>query len=96
VIDIGRNVWPVAVDAHELELALVNLVVNSRDAMPDGGTITITAKNVRLKPEDTPERLQGEFVGLTVSDTGCGIEAGVLPKYSSRSSRPNSSTRELG
>ena len=80
VIDIHRNVWPVLVDVHELELALVNLVVNSRDAMPDGGTITIIARNVRLQPEDTTEHLRGEFVALLVADTGCGIEAGVLPK----------------
>src|SRR5206468_5698340 len=77
---IPRNIWPVAVDVHELELAVVNLVVNSRDAMPDGGTITITAKNVRLRPEDTPEQLRGEFVALMVTDTGCGIRADVLPK----------------
>ena len=80
VIDIHRNVWPLLVDVHELELALVNLVVNSRDAMPDGGTITVTARNVRLQSEDTPEHLRGEFVALLVADTGCGIEAGVLPK----------------
>jgi PAS domain S-box-containing protein len=79
-IDINRNIWPVAVDVHELELALVNLTVNSRDAMPDGGTITITARNVRLQPEDTPERLCGEFVALMVTDTGCGIEPAILPK----------------
>jgi PAS domain S-box-containing protein len=79
-IDVGRNIWPVAVDVHELELALINLVVNARDAMPDGGTITIRAKNVRLQPEDTPENLSGEFVALTVADTGCGIEGDILPK----------------
>jgi len=80
IIEIPRNIWPVAVDVHELELALVNLVVNSRDAMLEGGTITITAKNVRLRPEDTLEHLSGEFVALVLSDTGCGIEADVLPK----------------
>jgi two-component system NtrC family sensor kinase len=79
-IDIARDIWPVAVDLHELELALVNLVVNSRDAMPEGGTVKITAKNVRLRPEDTPERLRGEFVALMVIDTGCGIDTDVLPK----------------
>jgi PAS domain S-box-containing protein len=79
-IDVGRNIWPVAVDVHELELALINLVVNARDAMPDGGTITIQAKNIRLQPEDTPEHLCGEFIALTVADTGCGIEADILPK----------------
>jgi two-component system, NtrC family, sensor kinase len=80
VIDVRRSVWPVAVDVHELELALINLVVNARDAMPDGGRITITARNVGLQPEDTPERLKGEFVALMVTDTGCGIEAGLLSK----------------
>ena len=80
MIDIGRSVWPVAVDIHELELALINLVVNARDAMPDGGMITIRAKNFRLQPDDTPDRLSGEFVGLTVADTGCGMKADILPK----------------
>jgi PAS domain S-box-containing protein len=80
LIDIRRNIWPVVVDVHELELALINLVVNARDAMPDGGNITITAKNVRLQPEDTPEHLSGEFVALMVMDTGSGIPADVLPK----------------
>ena len=80
VIDIRHSVWPVAVDIHELELALINLVVNARDAMLGGGTITITAKNLRLQPDDTPDGLHGEFVALTVTDTGRGIEADILPK----------------
>src|SRR5689334_8099322 len=79
-IDIPRNIWPVAVDIHELELALINLVVNARDAMPGGGTTTITAKNLRLQSEDTPDGLCGEFVALRVTDTGCGIEPDILPK----------------
>ena len=62
LIDIRRSVWPVAVDIHELELALINLVVNARDAMRGGGMITITAKNLRLQPDDTPDGLRGEFV----------------------------------
>jgi CheY-like chemotaxis protein len=73
-------VWPVAVDVHELELALVNLVVNARDAMPGGGTITIAARNRVLRPEDTPDHLAGDFVELAVADTGCGIEPDILPK----------------
>jgi PAS domain S-box-containing protein len=80
VIDIKRSIWPVLVDVHEMELALINLVVNARDAMPDGGAITITARNVRLYPDDTPEQLGGDFVALSVTDTGCGIAADVLPK----------------
>lgn len=80
LVEVRRNVWPVSVDVHELELALINLVVNARDAMPNGGIITIAATNVRLRPEDTPERLAGEFVALTVSDTGSGIEPDILAK----------------
>jgi PAS domain S-box-containing protein len=79
-IDVAQDVWPVAVDVHELELGLINLVVNARDAMPAGGTITITARNRMLKPDDTPERLCGEFVELRVADTGCGIPPEMLPK----------------
>ena len=92
VIDIPRNIWPVAVDIHELELALINLVVNARDAMPGGGTTTITAKNLRLLSEDTPDGLCGEFVALTVADTGCGIEADILPKVF----EPFFTTKQLG
>jgi PAS domain S-box-containing protein len=79
-IEVRRTIWPVSIDIHELELALINLVVNSRDAMPEGGTITITARNVRLSPEDTPEGLSGDFVALMVTDTGTGIEPEILPK----------------
>ena len=92
VIEIPRNIWLVAVDVHELELPLVNLVVNSRDAMLDGGTITITAQNVRLRPEETPEHLCGEFAALAVTDTGCGINADVLPKVF----EPFFTTKQLG
>jgi PAS domain S-box-containing protein len=79
-IDIRRTIWPVALDIAELELALVNLVVNARDAMPDGGTITITAKNKALHPDDTAEGLHGDFVALSVADTGCGVEPELLSK----------------
>jgi PAS domain S-box-containing protein len=80
VIDIGRNVWPVAVDVHELELALINLVVNARDAMPEGGRITLAARNIQLEPGDTPAALSGEFVALSVTDTGSGVPPDILPK----------------
>jgi PAS domain S-box-containing protein len=79
-IEVPRTIWPVSIDVHELELALINLVVNARDAMPEGGTITITARNVRMSPEDTPEGLCGDFVALMVTDTGSGIEPEILPK----------------
>jgi PAS domain S-box-containing protein len=80
IIDIPDDTWPVVVDVPELELALVNLVVNARDATPESGTITIAAKNVRLQAAETPDGVAGEFVALAISDTGCGIAADIIPK----------------
>ena len=65
-IDVPRSTWPVCVDKSELELALVNLAVNARDAMPDGGRITIAAENVHIRPGDLPEDISGDFVALSV------------------------------
>jgi len=69
-IVVPADVWAVSVDASEFEIALVNLMVNARDAMPEGGTVTITATNFVAAPGDV---LTGEFVALTVADTGVGI-----------------------
>lgn len=80
IFDVAEPVWPVMVDVPELELALVNIVVNARDAMPNGGTIRIAAENVRLNPADALDDLTGDFVALCVSDTGVGIEPEVLPR----------------
>jgi PAS domain S-box-containing protein len=79
-IDIPSDTWPVLVDVSELELALVNVTVNARDAMPEGGTIRIAAGNVELRPADTPDGISGEFVALSVSDTGTGIDEEIMPK----------------
>ena len=76
--DIEDKIWPVEVDLGELELALVNVAVNARDAMPDGGIITLTARNVVLKPGSAAGNLQGEFVALAIIDTGSGMPADVL------------------
>ncbi|EJN09683.1 PAS domain S-box [Bradyrhizobium sp. YR681] len=74
--DVGREVWPIRADVSELETALLNLVINARDAMPDGGTVTISAHNVVL---DEPP-LAGEFVAIDIADTGFGIPADVVDK----------------
>jgi PAS domain S-box-containing protein len=74
--DIDRDVWPIRTDAAELETALLNLVINARDAMPDGGTVTISARNVVL--DET--LLTGEFVAIDVADTGLGIPTDVVDK----------------
>ena len=79
-IEIADDIWPISIDIPEFELALVNLVVNARDAMPDGGTIVLSAANTALSGEETAERLAGAFVALTVADTGVGIQPEVLSK----------------
>ena len=80
VTDIPGEIWPVHIDASEFELALVNLALNARDAVTaQGGVITISAENVELTPQQTPARLQGEFVALSVADNGCGIAPDILP-----------------
>jgi PAS domain S-box-containing protein len=80
VTTIGPEVWSVKVDPSELELSLVNLVLNSRDAMPNGGVIALTAENVSLARGDTNAEIEGDFVALRVTDTGSGIAPDVLPK----------------
>lgn len=76
---IDDTVWPVHVDAGQLELALMNLVFNARDAMPSGGTITVHAQNrsVANRSEDVPA---GDYVVVTVRDTGSGIAPDILAK----------------
>jgi CheY-like chemotaxis protein len=64
------------VDVAELETALVNLVINARDAMPDGGDITVAAANTTL-PDGTDA---GDYVAISVEDTGTGIAPDVLSK----------------
>ncbi len=79
-IGVASDLWPVAVDVPELELALVNIIVNARDAMPDGGTIEIEAGNVPLIGTETPEELRGDFVALKVTDSGSGIPPEILSR----------------
>jgi PAS domain S-box-containing protein len=80
VTDIPAETWPVLIDTSEFELALVNLALNARDALPpQGGVITVSAENVQLTPQQTPARLQGEFVALSVVDNGSGIAPDILP-----------------
>jgi two-component system, NtrC family, sensor kinase len=82
----------VKVDASELELALLNLAFNARDAMPSGGTLTITAKPIVLRGKAGEEGLSGEFVAIRVADTGEGIPADVLPRVF----EPFFTTKEVG
>jgi len=68
------------VDPGELELALLNLGVNARDAMPDGGVLSLAVRHVRLSGEAAVDGLRGEFVAIELMDCGIGIAAEVLPR----------------
>ena len=92
VVDVEDEVWPVEVDQGELELALVNIGVNARDAMPDGGRITLSARNVVLKPGSAAGTLEGDFVALAVIDTGSGIP----PELVERVFEPFFTTKPVG
>ncbi len=66
--------WPIRADPHALEVALINLAANARDAMPEGGRLRASARNVVLEPgKDQDIGLVGEYVAITVEDTGSGI-----------------------
>ncbi len=73
----------VCVDANQLELALLNILVNARDAMPTGGSLTITARQQSIRDGEGPKELvQGDYVCLSVCDTGVGMDDVTLAKAS--------------
>lgn len=81
-LDITRDMalWPTYADHTQMESALVNLVVNAKDAMPDGGRLTIATQNVSLRPGSFPNIPAGDYVSLSVLDTGIGIPPEHLDK----------------
>jgi PAS domain S-box-containing protein len=78
-VALPDHLWPVTVDAGEFELALLNLTVNARDAMPKGGALSLSGDNVTLDGSG-PGQLVGDFVALSLQDTGAGIAPDILPK----------------
>jgi two-component system cell cycle sensor histidine kinase/response regulator CckA len=91
----GRDLWFVKADVNQFEQVIVNLAVNARDAMPDGGRVTIRTANVSA-PEARALNLEGlpaaEFVVVEVSDTGTGIPPEVMDKIF----EPFFTTKEVG
>ena len=75
-LDLDATLWPVQVDAAQLEAALINLATNARDAMPKGGQLTFATRNARLDAAYTvqhPDATAGDYALIEVSDTGTGI-----------------------
>jgi two-component system cell cycle sensor histidine kinase/response regulator CckA len=82
-LEHGNDIWPVHADEAQLSNAVINLVVNARDAMPNGGTVTIrTANETATKPVALGTAIMppGEYVRIEVSDTGTGIPPEIVGK----------------
>jgi signal transduction histidine kinase/CheY-like chemotaxis protein len=88
--DIPVELWAVKVDPAQLELALINLGLNARDAMPAGGVVLITAANRSVRDERLD--LDGDYLVIAFSDTGSGIAADVLPRVF----EPYFTTKDVG
>ncbi len=88
--DLRANRAPVLTDPTQLELAILNLAINARDAMPDGGTLSIGKTLVHV--HDDPDLADGEYVELTVTDTGQGM----APDVAARAFDPFFTTKRVG
>lgn len=90
VVEIADELPPALADANQLEMALLNLGVNARDAMPDGGTLRITAKAEAV--EEGSDVAAGKYIRLSVADTGIGMDEETVK----RSVEPFFSTKGIG
>lgn len=90
-----EDLWAAEADPNQLETALLNLAINARDAMPEGGSLTIVAINAHLGPGDVaglPEVEPGDYVRIAVSDTGVGM----TPEVRSSAFEPFFTTKGIG
>jgi len=91
-VDPSRDAWPIYVDPHQLENAIVNLAVNARDAMDGEGLMRIATENVRLAANEVGDVRPGEYVKISVTDTGCGMP----PEVIDRAFEPFFTTKPVG
>ena len=94
IISENENTWPVLIDANQMEAAMLNLCINARDAMPQGGELTIsTEKIVITKHDDLANEISpGNYITVKVKDNGTGISNDCLPKVF----EPFFTTKEVG
>ena len=91
----SARIWPVEIDVNQMENALLNLAVNARDAMPDGGKLTIEVANTHIDEDYAAQEAEvspGQYVLISVSDTGQGMDEDVL----SHAIEPFFTTKEVG
>jgi hypothetical protein len=93
--DVPQALWTIAGDATQLHQVLMNLCVNARDAMPQGGTLKLIAENILLSPSNMPihpDAQAGAHIMITVADTGMGIPANLLDRIF----EPFFTTKDIG
>jgi PAS domain S-box-containing protein len=90
----STGLWPVLIDAHQLENAVLNLCINARDAMPNGGRLTVETGNrwIDARTAKTQDLDPGQYVSICVSDTGDGM----APEVAARAFEPFFTTKPLG
>jgi signal transduction histidine kinase len=91
-VQLAPDTWPVYVDPHQLENAIVNLAVNARDAMEGAGRLTITSSNVKVSANEVGDIRPGDYVRIAVTDSGCGMP----PEVKERAFEPFFTTKPVG
>ncbi len=91
-VDLADDLPPVLADANQLEAAIINLAINARDAMPNGGTIRISARSLQVDNDSLLALQPGDYLSLSVSDRGIGMDAETL----ARATEPFFTTKGVG
>jgi two-component system, cell cycle sensor histidine kinase and response regulator CckA len=79
-LSLADDLWPCDVDKHQIGQVIDNIVINAQQAMPSGGTIDIAAKNLALKAGDHPSLAEGDYVKVSMKDSGIGIPRDIMPR----------------
>ncbi|AUZ60133.1 Sensory box histidine kinase/response regulator [Pseudomonas sp. XWY-1] len=93
-LDLDPALWQALTDPTQTEMIILNLAINARDAMPDGGQLTLTTRNTHIdqRPQRPEDPDPGEYVMLSIRDTGCGMSEEVLAKVF----EPFFTTKDIG
>ncbi len=91
-VGLAADTWPIYVDPHQLENAIVNLAVNARDAMEGQGVMRVTTENLKLAANQVGDIRPGDYVKISVNDTGCGMP----PEVKERAFEPFFTTKPVG
>ncbi|MBO1074199.1 response regulator [Roseomonas marmotae] len=89
---LAPDLWPALVDQEQFALGLLNLCINSRDAMPEGGVVTLSTRNASVGEDEVPDLHAGDYAVLAVADTGQGMSPDIMVK----AFEPFFTTKEVG